>query len=237
MLFKEKLKKHIAPMVLAMSISGSALLMNPVIVHALDSQEESVVEVSDEKVITSKFLNSRGDADNWIKSRIDILSQAYNITKVKIYLYKGMSTNMESYPICEEYYNKRVAEKRLEELQENEYFASSVELKEIKRDTKVIYQLVGKMFRTIHHDRYKVEISYINKEKNEIISEHKRLEATEARYEPETLENLKEEGNDLSENPKLGDDSNVEMYAMTLMASTTGLAYMSSRVKKKSIHK
>lgn len=221
MAFKEVIKKHIAPIVLAASISGSVIAMNPLIVSA-ESCDESVVNTFEEKKLTSSLLNNREEAENWIKDRVNILNQAYDITNVKLYLYKGKTTEIETKPIDERYDNEIEALERLKELNEDVYYASDVSLNVLENDTEVIYNLVGRMFRTTHEDRYKVEIGYVNKTKEQILSE---------------CENCEEEVSKLDESPKTGDDSNIEMYSMMLMSSTAGLAYMASKVKRKVIHR
>lgn len=154
----------------------------------------------------------------WLRSRAQILQEAYNITETKIYLYKGKVAKTDTILIDEKYDNKEDALERLKELEEDEYYASDVELKEIDNDLVVTYNLVGRMFRTVRSDRYQAEIKYILKTKDEIMSEHQ-----------DSLEKSEE----LQENPITGDDSNIRTYSATLLGSTIGLLYMSTKVKKK----
>lgn len=215
--FKGVIKKHIAPIALAASISGSVLATAPVVAHA-ETTDESIVSTDLEKTRTSSFFLTQEEANEWIKNRVDILQEVYNITEAKTYLYKGKVAKTDTILIDEKYDNKEDALERLKELEEDEYYASNVELKEIDNDLGVTYNLVGKMFRTIRSDRYQAEIKYILKTKDEIISEHQ-----------DSLEKNEE----LQENPITGDDSNISTYSATLLGSTIGLLYMSTKVKKK----
>lgn len=217
--FKGTIKKHIAPIVLAASISGSVLATTSVVAHA-ETTDESIVSIDEEKTRTSSFFLTQEEANEWIKNRVDILQEAYNITETKIYLYKGKVEKTDTIPIDEKYDNKEDALERLNELEENVYYASDVELKEIENDLGVTYNLVGRMFRTVRSDRYKAEIKYICKTKDEIISKH---------------QDVLEENKELQENPRTGDDSNIYAYSATLLSSTIGLLYMSTKVKKKRI--
>lgn len=215
--FKGTIKKHIAPLVLAASIGGSVLAGTPVVAHA-ETTDESIVSTDLEKTRTSSFFLTQEEANEWIKNRVDILQEAYNITETKIYLYKGKVEKTDTIPIDEKYNNKEDALERLNELEENVYYASDVELKEIKNDSSVTYNLVGRMFRTVRSDRYQAEIKYICKTKDEIINEH---------------QDVVREQEKLQENPSTGDDSNIYAYSATLLSSTMGLLYMSTKVKKK----
>lgn len=215
--FKGTIKKHIAPLVLAASIGGSVLAGTPVVAHA-ETTDESIVSTDLEKTRTSSFFLTQEEANEWIKNRVDILQEAYNITETKIYLYKGKVEKTDTIPIDEKYNNKEDALERLNELEENVYYASDVELKEIENDSSVTYNLVGRMFRTVRSDRYQAEIKYICKTKDEIINEH---------------QDVVREQEKLQENPITGDDSNIYAYSATLLSSTMGLLYMSTKVKKK----
>lgn len=215
--FKGTIKKHIAPLVLAASIGGSVLAGTPVVAHA-ETTDESIVSTDLEKTRTSSFFLTQEEANEWIKNRVDILQEAYNITETKIYLYKGKVEKTDTIPIDEKYNNKEDALERLNELEENVYYASDVELKEIENDSSVTYNLVGRMFRTVRSDRYQAEIKYICKTKDEIINEH---------------QDVVREQEKLQENPSTGDDSNIYAYSATLLSSTMGLLYMSTKVKKK----
>lgn len=215
--FKGTIKKHIAPLVLAASIGGSVLAGTPVVAHA-ETTDESIVSTDLEKTRTSSFFLTQEEANEWIKNRVDILQEAYNITETKIYLYKGKVEKTDTIPIDEKYNNKEDALERLNELEENVYYASDVELKEIENDSSVTYNLVGRMFRTVRSDRYQAEIKYICKTKDEIINEH---------------QDVVREQEKLQENPSTGDDSNIYAYSAALLSSTMGLLYMSTKVKKK----
>lgn len=215
--FKGTIKKHIAPLVLAASIGGSVLAGTPVVAHA-ETTDESIVSTDLEKTRTSSFFLTQEEANEWIKNRVDILQEAYNITETKIYLYKGKVEKTDTIPIDEKYNNKEDALERLNELEENVYYASDVELKEIENDLDVTYNLVGRMFRTVRSDRYQAEIKYICKTKDEIINEH---------------QDVVREQEKLQENPRTEDDSNIYAYSATLLSSTMGLLYMSTKVKKK----
>lgn len=215
--FKGTIKKHIAPLVLAASIGGSILAGTPVVAHA-ETTDESIVSTDLEKTRTSSFFLTQEEANEWIKNRVDILQEAYNITETKIYLYKGKVEKTDTIPIDEKYNNKEDALERLNELEENVYYASDVELKEIENDSSATYNLVGRMFRTVRSDRYQAEIKYICKTKDEIINEH---------------QDVVREQEKLQENPSTGDDSNIYAYSAALLSSTMGLLYMSTKVKKK----
>lgn len=215
--FKGTIKKHIAPIALAASISGSVLATTPVVAHA-ETANESITIVNEEKTKTSSYFLTQEEAMEWLRSRAQILQEAYNITETKIYLYKGKVAKTDTILIDEKYDNKEDALERLKELEEDEYYASDVELKEIDNDLVVTYNLVGRMFRTVRSDRYQAEIKYILKTKDEIMSEHQ-----------DSLEKSEE----LQENPITGDDSNIRTYSATLLGSTIGLLYMSTKVKKK----
>lgn len=217
--FKGTIKKHIAPIVLAASISGSALVATPVVAHA-QTTDESIVSIDEEKTKLSSYFVTQEEAENWIRNRVQILQEAYNITETKIYLYKGKVEKTYTIPIDEKYDNKEDALERLNELEENVYYAADVELKEIENDSIVTYNLVGRMFRTIRSDRYQAEIKYVCKTKDEIINEHQAVV---------------EENEELKENPITGDDSNISTYSATLLSSTIGLIYMGTKVKKKKI--
>lgn len=217
--FKGIVRKHIAPVVLAASIGGSILAASPVVAHA-ESYEESVVSLEEEKTKFSTFFLTKDEAENWIRDRAIILNEGYKITKAKIYLYKGIISDTEVVPIDEKYDNKEDALERLNELEEDEYYASDIELKEIDNDLVVTYNLVGRIFRTVRSDRYQAEIRYIRKTKEEIISEQK--------------DNVNEI-NEQVKNPKTSDDSNIDVYSMMLMGSTMGLIYMRQKVKRKTI--
>lgn len=215
--FKGTIKKHIAPLVLAASIGGSVLAGTPVVAHA-ETTDESIVSTDLEKTRTSSFFLTQEEAMEWLRSRAQILQEAYNITETKIYLYKGKVEKTDTIPIDEKYNNKEDALERLNELEENVYYASDVELKEIENDLDVTYNLVGRMFRTVRSDRYQAEIKYICKTKDEIINEH---------------QDVVREQEKLQENPRTEDDSNIYAYSATLLSSTMGLLYMSTKVKKK----
>lgn len=215
--FKGTIKKHIAPLVLAASIGGSVLAGTPVVAHA-ETTNESITIVNEEKTKTSSYFLTQEEAMEWLRSRVQILQEAYNITETKIYLYKGKVEITDTIPIDEKYNNKEDALERLNELEENVYYASDVELKEIENDLDVTYNLVGRMFRTVRSDRYQAEIKYICKTKDEIINEH---------------QDVVREQENLQENPRTGDDSNIYAYSATLLSSTMGLLYMSTKVKKK----
>lgn len=215
--FKGTIKKHIAPIALAASISGSVLVTTPVVAHA-ETANESITIVNEEKTKASSYFLTQEEAMEWLRSRAQILQEAYNITETKIYLYKGKVAKTDTILIDEKYDNKEDALERLKELEEDEYYASDVELKEIDNDLVVTYNLVGRMFRTVRSDRYQAEIKYILKTKDEIMSEHQ-----------DSLEKSEE----LQENPITGDDSNIRTYSATLLGSTIGLLYMSTKVKKK----
>ena len=169
--FKGVIKKHIAPIALAASISGSVLATAPVVAHA-ETNDESIVSIDLEKTRTSSFFLTQEEASEWIKNRVDILQEVYNITEAKIYLYKGKVAKTDTILIDEKYDNKEDALERLNELEEDLYYASDVELKEIDNDLVVTYNLVGRMFRTVRSDRYQAEIKYVLKTKDEIMSEH-----------------------------------------------------------------
>lgn len=215
--FKGAIKKHIAPLVLAASIGGSVLAGTPVVAHA-ETTNESITMVNEEKTRTSSYFLTQEEAMEWLRSRAQILQEAYNITETKIYLYKGKVAKTDTISIDEKYNNKEDALERLNELEENVYYASDVELKEIENDSSVTYNLVGRMFRTVRSDRYQAEIKYICKTKDEIINEH---------------QDVVREQEKLQENPSTGDDSNIYAYSATLLSSTMGLLYMSTKVKKK----
>ena len=215
--FKGVIKKHIAPIALAASISGSVLAATTIVAHA-ETTDESIVSTDLEKTRTSSFFLTQEEANEWIKNRVDILQEVYDITEAKIYLYKGKVAKTDTILIDEKYDNKEDALERLKELEEDEYYASNVELKEIDNDLVVTYNLVGRMFRTVRSDRYQAEIKYILKTKDEIMSEHQ-----------DSLGKNEE----LQENPITGDDSNISTYSATLLGSTIGLLYMSTKVKKK----
>ena len=216
--FREIVKKHIAPVVLATSIGGSILATNPVVAHA-NVYEESIVSLEEEKTSLSTLFLTQEEAQYWIKNRTDILSKEYNIIETKIYLYKGLISDNEIVPIDESFDNEDDALERLEELENDEYYAADVVLNKIEDDLNPIYILTGRMIKTTCSDRYIAEIKYMSKTKEEIINEHEDTES--------------DKQNEGTEIPRTSDDSNIELYSMMLMGSSIGLLYMGQKVKKK----
>lgn len=183
------LRKHIAPLVIATSITGASLECLPLSVNAAESIE---IE-EDMNVLKSELFDSKEEKDNWVKEQL-INMDEYDITEVRTILYKGKNDKTKYIYINEIYTNYEMAKTRFDELNGSEEYNCAVsfdsfDLNEAKpnlnsnfgrsfypsyylslpkyfltdKNPTTIYRLKGKIFKTIKYDMYEVEIYYKEK--------------------------------------------------------------------------
>ena len=155
MVFKEFLRRHVAPMVLAGTMSGTILSGLPLIVNA--EEVSSIVVESEDKVKLSDYYKTKEEAEEWLYNEIEVLLATNEITNVELYLYKGIVDNTETIFLDEAYSNKEDALKRVEELKYNGFYHDNVEITEssyIKSNIKKVF--VNKAFTSIEElEKYK----------------------------------------------------------------------------------
>lgn len=161
--FSEVLKRRVAPVVLAASISGSVLSASPVVAHA-QTNDKSIVTEDEEKSRLSDFFATKEEAEEWIRDRVKILQTVYNITGTKIYLYKGQTTEIETVPIDETYSTEKEALDRLKELNDDDYYSPDVVINEIKGNNKLVETVEVNILFSTMEDLVKYKESLNNKE-------------------------------------------------------------------------
>lgn len=146
--FKGILRKHIAPMILAGTMSGSIIGTLPVSVRA--DEGSSVVAELEEQTSLSGLFDEKEDAKEWILARKQVLEAAYEITGTKIYVYEGCLKNTETILINEIYGSKDYTLSHLEELENNDYYETDIivdELVQTVETTETVF--VNKIFSSL----------------------------------------------------------------------------------------
>ncbi len=183
------LRKRIAPIVIAASISGVSLEYLPLSVSATES-----ITIEDINVLKSDLFSNIDEKNNWLKEQINNMSE-YDITEVKTIIYKGKNDKTKYFYVNEIYTDYEMAKNRYDELNNSEEYncAVSFDSFDLKEDYKpnlnrifdmsfspnyylslpkyfitntnptTIYRLKGSMFKTIKYDMYEVEIYYKDK--------------------------------------------------------------------------
>lgn len=116
--FKNVVKNHVAPILMATSISGSVVAANVSVVHAETTpiKNKNIVTEYEEKKISSDYFNTIEEAKKWLEDRVMVLESTYTITGEYIYSYPNELISEEKITIDEVYYNKEEVLNRLEEL-------------------------------------------------------------------------------------------------------------------------
>lgn len=150
--FKNVVKNHVAPIVLATTISGSVVAANTSVVHAepMPPKSKNVVTEYEEKKISSDYFNTIEEAEKWLEDRKEVLESTYKITGEYIYSYPNELISEEKITIDEVYYNKEEVLNRLEELNKLDNCSCNltiIEGEEIKNNLETIN--VDKTFTTM----------------------------------------------------------------------------------------
>lgn len=126
MVFKEFLRKHVAPMILAGTMSGTIISFKPIVTSA--KENSSIINISEENVKESDYFKTQEEVENWIDNEISNLSPFNDITSVEIYLYKGLESTSETIILDEIHYSMASVTKRLEQLKENGFYHDNIDI-------------------------------------------------------------------------------------------------------------
>lgn len=142
------LRKRIASFVLAGTMSGSILGVLPVNTNA--TEISSVVDINEEKTLTSDYYETKEEAIEWIERTKGEIGELNKIIDINLCLYKGYHKETETMNIDEIYENYSDVLKRIEEIGNITYFNCNLEVEEIKDVKKVIKNIeINKAFCTI----------------------------------------------------------------------------------------
>ena len=116
---KKVINNHVAPLVLAASITGSVLATNVLEVHA-ETTDESINVESEGKGSISNYFDTLEEAKKWLEDRERVLATTYEITGKYIYECNNELIKKEIIEIDEVYDTEEEALKYLEELKKLE---------------------------------------------------------------------------------------------------------------------
>ncbi len=116
---KKVINNHVAPLVLAASITGSVLATNVLEVHA-ETTDESINVESEGKGSISNYFDTLEEAKKWLEDRERVLATTYEITGKYIHECNNELIKKEIVEIDEVYDTEEEALKYLEELKKLE---------------------------------------------------------------------------------------------------------------------
>jgi len=142
------LRKRIASMILAGTMSGSILGVLPINTNAIEIS--SVMDINDEKTLTSDYYETKEEAIEWVERTKGEISELNTIVDINLCLYKGYHKETVTTNIDEIYENYSDVLKRIEEIGNITYFNCNLEIEEIKNVKKVVKNIeINKAFNTI----------------------------------------------------------------------------------------
>lgn len=130
------LRKRIASMILAGTMSGSILGFLPINVNA--SEVVTNIEMNGEKTLTSDMFETQEEAKEWIENNVETLSELNMIIDAKLCLYKGYHKETETFNVDEIYENYSDVLNRIEEIGNATYFNCELQIDELKNVRSVV---------------------------------------------------------------------------------------------------
>lgn len=130
------LRKRIASMILAGTMSGSILGFLPINVNA--SEVVTNIEMNSEKTLTSDMFETQEEAKEWIENNVETLSELNMIIDAKLCLYKGYHKETETFNVDEIYENYSDVLNRIEEIGNATYFNCELQIDELKNVRSVV---------------------------------------------------------------------------------------------------
>lgn len=142
------LRKRIASMILAGTMSGSILGVLPI--NTTATEISLVMDITEEKTLTSDYYETKEEAIEWVERTKGEIGELNKIVDINLCLYKGYHKETETMNIDEIYENYSDVLKRIEEISNITYFNCNLEVEEIKDVKKIVKNIeINKAFNTI----------------------------------------------------------------------------------------